>query len=511
MGLFRMTDKRIFIVLAIAVIAGVGRPARSADVIVVCPVDFQVAVQPWLEHRRGEGLQVRVIESARDAQSLRASICDASGDDTRYVVLIGDAPVIGTPCDARCQTPILYAPTKVTSAWGSTPTLSSDLLFGDFDRDDVPDAVVGRLPVDEPAQLEALIARIIAREKCDDFGPWRSQIQFVGGVGGFGAMADGAIESVARTVITNVLPPETKTSIAYASPGHSFFPTDRSFTDAVINRYQQGARFWVYAGHGQVTELDRVPRNQDGTPVLDQRSVKRLSRSADGSSIAIILACYTGALDAPEDSIAEEMVLNAGGPIAVFAGSRVTMPYGNTTAAIGLIDGVFSQKLARLGDAWRYALDAMHCESPPDTSSARVMIDALATIVSPAGTNLVEERREHMLLYNLIGDPTLRLNHPQSLVLQVPTGHAPGEPVEVQVESPIDGELKVSFDRPLGAVVEGDPNETTIASFTTRVEAGQMVSRQVTIPAGVTGPIMIRAFVKGASAWATSAARTIVR
>ncbi len=279
----------------------------------------------------------------------------------------------------------------------------------------VPEAVVGRLPVDTPEQLETLIARIKAQEASVDFGSWRSEVQLVGGVGGFGAMADHAIESVTRTIVTSVLPAETRTCVCYASPGHLFFPTSATFTEAVLDRYQRGARFWVYAGHGQITQLDRVPGTVDGIPVLDQRSVKRLSRPPGGAPIAVMLACYTGALDAAEDSIAEEMLLCDGGPIAVVAGSRVTMPYGNTTAAVGLIDGVFKQRLPRLGDAWLSALTQMHQEVSGDTSATRIMIDALATVVSPPGTNLVDERREHMMLYNLLGDPTLRLQHPEEL------------------------------------------------------------------------------------------------
>ena len=85
------------------------------------------------------------------------------------------------------------------------------------------------------------------------------------------------------------------------------------------------------------------------------------------------------------------------------------MPYGNTTAAVGLIDGVFKQRLPRLGDAWLSALTQMHQEVSGDTSATRIMIDALATVVSPPGTNLVDERREHMMLYNLLGDPTLQV------------------------------------------------------------------------------------------------------
>ncbi len=480
-------------------------------VVVVCPQSYSSSMQRWIDHRRGEGLAVRVIPSEANGETLRASIRDASDGNTRYVLLVGDAPVIGTPCNELTQTPILYSPTRVTAAWGSTPTLSSDLLFGDFDRDGRPDAVVGRLPVDDSSQLDKLITRIMAREASEDFGPWRSQVQLVGGVGGFGAMADNAIESVTRTIVTGVLPPETRTSVAYASPGHAFFPARQSFTDAVLDRYQRGARFWVYAGHGQVTHLDRVPGTRTGIPVLDQRSVQRLSRPASGAPIAVMLSCYTGALDAAEDSIAEEMILADGGPIAVFAGSRVTMPYGNTTAAVGLIDGVFAQKLPRLGDAWFSALTTMHQEVSTDTSTTRMMIDALATIVSPAGTNLVDERREHMLLYNLIGDPTLRLHHPHPLGLQIPAGHQLGEIIQVKIVSPIDGELKLCFDRPLGGVTEGDPNETTIASIESRVQAGQQVSPQVLLPANVTGPIVVRALVSGSKAWASAAARTIVR
>jgi hypothetical protein len=224
-----------------------------------------------------------------------------------------------------------------------------------------------------------------------------------------------------------------------------------------------------------------------------------------------MLSCYTGALDAAEDSIAEEMILCEGGPIAVLAGSRVTMPYGNTTAAVGLIDGVFKQKLPRLGDAWLNALTEMHREVSSDTSPARMMIDALATIVSPAGTNLVDERREHMLLYNLIGDPTLRLNHPYPLALQVPAGHQSGEVIQLEIESPIDGELTVSLDRPLGAVTEGDPNSTTVAAIGSRIIAGSSMSHKIALPAGITGPIVVRALVAGKTAWATAAARTIIR
>lgn len=496
-----------------AMAIGLGGASHAVDVVVVCPSQFRPTLQPWVEHRRGDGLEVAIIDSQRDAKSLRRTIREAADEQTGYILLVGDAPVIGAPCNTTTQVPILYDAATVTAAWGSTPTLATDMLFGDFDRDDIPDAVVGRLPVDRASQLENLIARIIAHEKSNDFGAWRGQVQLTGGVGGFGLMADTAIESVTRSVVNNVLPAETRTSVAYASPGHAFFPTGNSFTDAVLHRYQQGSRFWVYAGHGRVTALDRVPRTPDGIPVLDQRSVKRMSRPNGGSPIALMLACYTGALDASEDSLAEEMLLCDGGPIAVFAGSRVTMPYGNATAAIGLIHGVFEQKLPRLGDAWLSTLKSMHSETTSDKSTSRVMIDALAGIVSPPGSSLVDERREHMRLYNLLGDPTLRLHHPKTFGLKLAPGHDEGQPIEFDLRSPISGELTLSFDRPLGvaAAAAGDPNQTTVASTIMQVIANRPAAQKVLLPKGVIGPIVVRAIVSGNKTWATAAARTIVR
>ena len=187
------------------------------------------------------------------------------------------------------------------------------------------------------------------------------------------------------------------------------------------------------------------------------------------------------------------------------------MPYGNTTAAVGMINAVYAQKLPRLGQAWYSALAEMYREQPVDQSSTRVMIDAMATIFSPKGTSLVNERREHMLLYNLIGDPTLRLHHPQSMEVTVAKGFQAGETIEITATSPLAGRLTVSLDRPLGAVIEGDPNDLSIAAMQTQVLPERSQKLKFKIPKDISGPIMVRALVAGESTWAAGAARTIVR
>lgn len=500
---------RKLFVFQLAVCLTMAVTAQSADVVVVCPNQFRASLDPWIAHRESEGLSLDVIESRNTSAELQTSIQATASKETRYVVLVGDAPTIGAPCNALRQVPICYSPSKVTKAWGSTPTHSTDLFYGDFDGDQQPEAVVGRLPVDRAEQLDQLVSRIITRDQNRDYGPWLGRVQLIGGVGGFGFMADRAIESVTRTVVTGTLPTATRTSVLYASPGHLFYPPN-PFTESVLANYQLGSRFWVYAGHGQVTQLDRVPQTAEGIPVLDSQSVTRLNRAAYQSPIAVMLACFTGAVDAPEDSIAEEMLLTKGGPVAVLAGSRVTMPYGNTTAAVGLIDAIYEQKLPRLGDAWHSALAEMHREKPLTKTTTRDMVDALAAIISPTGTQLTDERREHMTLYNLLGDPTLVLHHPLPATISIEPGFAAEEVVQFQVSSPIAGVAKIELDRPLGTFTTGDPNQTNIASMEMAVQAGKPIQPKVALPTDVHGAVVIRVFIKGDDSWATGAARTII-
>ena len=46
----------------------------------------------------------------------------------------------------------------------------------------------------------------------------------------------------------------------------------------------------------------------------------------------------------------------------------------------------------------------------PLKNTNRLMLDGVASIISPSREMLEEERREHLHLFNLLGDPMLRLD-----------------------------------------------------------------------------------------------------
>lgn len=504
-------------------------PLQATDVVLVCPDAFRDAIRSWVDYRTQDGLTVSIVPSDRSAGVVQRSVRQASDASTKYVVLVGDAPTYQSPCDPSVQVPTHYVDTTVTRNWGSTADVSTDLPYGQFSEQGPPQAAVGRLPVNSREQLVSLIQRIKAYEQSDDFGDWRRRIELTAGVGGFGLLADTAIESVSRAIITGVLPTDTKTSIAYASPGHRFYPAGNTFRDAVIDRYNQGARFWVYAGHGWIDQLDRVPATPQGIPVLDARSIGRLNRPASVAPIALVLACYTGAFDASQACLAEDMLLHERGPIAVIAGSRVTMPYGNITAAIGLIDGIFQQRLPRLGDAWINMLAAMDSvDDTHDRSTMRKLIDGLAMIISPSGTKLSDERHEHMSLYNLLGDPTLRLRPPAKIQLTAKSGHLDGQPLELVVNSPVSGRLRIDLDLPLGTtlpkalaqsneqrddslvIVQRDPHHWTLHSRELVVQGNAPTVVRFALPETFRGQVICRAIVSGEGSWGTGSTTVFV-
>ncbi|MDV6029644.1 MAG: peptidase C25 [Phycisphaera sp. RhM] len=498
------------------------RPAETA--LVVCPSDFREPLEEWIDYRRTQGIHVRVIDSESTASGLLSAIRQNAIGSDRFLLLVGDAPVIGSAADTRKQVPMHYVATTVSAKFGSTPTMATDYPYSDIDSDGRADVSVGRLPVDSADQLSDMIRRIKAYESSRNFSLWRERVQLVGGVGGFGMLADSAIESVTRMMVTASLPVAVRTSVTYGSPGHLFYPRKR-FTESVTERYTQGCRFWVYAGHGMVDRLDSVPSGPTGIPVLDGNSIGNLKCDPANAPIAVLLCCFTGAIDAGVDSFAEQLLLHQCGPIAVIAGNRVTMPYGNASLTLGLIDSIYGQGAEglppadRLGSAWLAAIRRMESEDEStEKGPLRTMVDAVATLVSPAGTKLADERSEHAALYGLLGDPLLKLHPPAAVEVETATGFDFGAPIEVTVTSPIDGECVVMLDHPLGETrktrpgqPKPDPNEITLARVAEPISAGQPKTFSIRLEEQRAGLIAIRVHVAGRETWAAGGGKTIVR
>jgi len=200
-------------------------------------------------------------------------------------------------------------------------------------------------------------------------------------------------------------------SLTFASWRSPFCPDPRQFHATTVNLLNRGSLFFVYTGHGQRTYLDRVNVPGAQFPILEHADAPRLKCRA-GHPIAIFLACYTGAYDFERDCLAEELLRSPGGPVAVFAGSRVTMPYAMGVMTNGLMDEYFRKGRRTMGELVKYSkrqLVEYDKKAHRVTREHRQLADTLARLVSPKPKLLKQERLEHLWLYNLLGDPLLRV------------------------------------------------------------------------------------------------------
>ena len=426
--------------LTISVILATG--AGFAEVLVVCPERFTDAVQRWVRYRTAQGYEITQISSEISADKLNREIkqrCQAHVPEA--ILLVGDVPST-EPADASQSVPTHYRKAEIIAPYGGDQNIATDNPYGDLDGDDVPEIPVGRFPVDRPEDLERMIARSIEYESNENFSNWRRQINLVAGVGGFGPVIDSVIENSTKTFLVTQIPAAYQTSMTQANWQSPFCPDPRNFRRTVIRRFNEGCLFWIYLGHGHLHTLDRLHVPGGAYPIFEHQDASRLDASR-GSPIALLFCCYAAAYDAPDDCLAEAMLRSEGGPVAVVGGSRTTMPYAMTTFGAALIDGYFQPHPGTLGEILVRAKHEL--ASSASTGGNRLWFDRIAGLLGHSASHRNAERHEHIQLFNLLGDPLLRLPAPESVKVTTSRIVKQGEEIQVRVESPIAGDATLEL------------------------------------------------------------------
>lgn len=498
--------------------------ATAADAIVVRPAQWADEIEAWKAYRSGQGIHIVEIDSRPDPQAIRESIREvASQGDVQFVVLMGDV----NPLSPR-HLPTFYQPSEAMVQFGGDATQATDNPYGDFDDDGIPDAAVGRIPADTSAQIKQVLDRVMAYEQQPDCTLWQRDVHVVAGVGGFGALADSVIEMTTRRFLSDRVPNWSKITMTHASTNSIYCPDPWQFQNACVDMLNQGGKFWVYIGHGHVRTLDYLRVKEEFLPIFNDQNLPEVA--CQHPPIALFLACYTGAFDATKDALAEELLLLEKGPIACIAASRVSGPYGLAMLSDGMLTNLYEEQLPTLGEvvlaAKRNMLTGKHGPQEPKVEIEPVgfgdqvqMINAIASAMSPKDYDLHQERREHVAMVHLLGDPLLRLTHPQNLDLQVAESAEPGETITVQGVSGFEGPLFVELvyrrdqtRRDLKAL-RGSPdsesgqekmqlcyqaaNQRSLASETVVAPAGKF-ALEFKIPSDVPrGRYIIRAFMPG--------------
>lgn len=181
--------------------------AGNPDFIVILPAAWRASMQPWVEHREAQGHRVLLasIEDVFDQfsggrrwphaiRSFLRALFRSQTPAPSFLLLVGDASdVFDSPLRSEADGGAISAPNWVPtqtmfseSYTGQGPELISsdqwfvDNLTGTGERlNFLPDMHVGRIPAGSPAELDRIVAKILAYESYGPDDRWRNRALFV--------------------------------------------------------------------------------------------------------------------------------------------------------------------------------------------------------------------------------------------------------------------------------------------------------------------------------------------
>ncbi len=495
-------------VVALAVaLAGVGparaqAPARGEPEVwvAVAPRALVAALEPLRAHREREGLRALVVVTDEVDRGLG-----------------GARPALARRQAAYREAALAHRPTYLLLVGGpdavpgyAVAETYTDRPWGDLDGDGLPEVSVGRLPARDAGELTRMVARTVAYEttlRAPD--PWRKRCALVAGEGRFGPAIDLLLEQMFQRIVASKIPAGYDVDLTYANPTSPYCYAPEGFSDRVVERAQEGALVLAYVGHGELRSVDDLTvRGPDGRvrryPVLDAGRAADLA--TDAPPVVVALACWTGNFEDPRRSIGEELLRTGRGPVAFYGATRVSHPVHNALLGIALIGQLFGEDgPARLGPAVDRAETTLLRD---DGDPLRAEVRGLA-LPFVGARELEAECPRHVDMYNLLGDPALRLARPTGRVaLEAPARAAPGAPLAVSGHAPGARGVVVTLELARDRLRPAPGPETDVERYArandkvlwtelVRVGPDGRFTATLRVPDDAAGPCFVRAFAAG--------------
>ena len=390
---------------------------HRADYLVVTTAGLRKAVEPLVELRRSQGLIVETVDvqdvfdefnhGIPHPEALRDFLVHAYHNwrppAPRFVLLVGDAswdtsehpdqarypdaaysPGQGTAfahVDSFSYPPDRLAHRNLIPTWSygtHDGHAAGDNWFAAVDGDDDnPDLAIGRFPVTTPAEVAAIVDKIVRYETMAPPGAEQSSVLWI-------SDQETAFQQMSDRLAAHVGERGYTAEKIYAHEGAAG-ATDQAVVRSGIER---GPLLVHFVGHGGRFIWRTGP--PDWTKHRDLFGLDDVDRLAPGDRLPVVLAmtCYSAPFDHPTaDSIGEKFLRTPGrGAVGVIAAS------------------------------WRIA---------PQYPISELLVDELlrGPTVGEALQNAkrASKNREFIELYNLLGDPALRLQQPPRTPPALPT------------------------------------------------------------------------------------------
>lgn len=371
--------------------------SNRADYFIITHREFLGAIQPLAAYRAARNLRVAVIDvqhiydtfnfGRMSPQAIRDFLIYAYNNwqtsGSSYVLLVGDGTF--DPRQYRSDSARTFVPPFLEMVDPDLGETAADNRYVTIVGTDLmPDMHLGRLPAESPADVTAMVNKIIDYESAPADSGWNRNVLFVsddlkGGGGAFynysNAIADGTMILDGQEV--SLLPAQYQKTKLY-------LPYDCASGDncreRIVENINQGALLVSYVGHGAKEYW--AEENLLNLAALEQMN-------NDAYPVMLPMTCLEGYYQEAEKgrmSLAEALVRKPrSGAIASWSSSGLGLASGHDYLERGFFIGVFHIGVRELGPATWLGKTFLYANAP-----ANKYDDLLDT-------------------FTLLGDPALRL------------------------------------------------------------------------------------------------------
>ncbi len=354
----------------------------GADYLILAHPAFMPALAPLIALRQSQGLQVVVenVQAAYDADdgratpdAIRAYLAEAYAHWTprpTYVLLVGDG--VYDVKNYLGDSPATFIPpylAEVDPLFGET---AADNRYVTVDgADNLPDLLIGRLPVNTLAEAQTVVSKLVGYETDATFNSWSGRALLVAD----DADTAGNFAAQSQTLAAAYFTPPLMAFPYYYTAGAPVEPMHQ----ALLTQWNSGAGLVAFIGHAsdvqwaveRLLHVDDVAALQNGLQL----------------PVVLDLTCFTGSFHQPYPTLDEALVrAPTGGALAAWGATGEGVSTGHSFLAEGFMGYMYARPAAErtLGQA-----------------TLEGKLELLAS--GSAFIDLVDT-------YTLLGDPATRLN-----------------------------------------------------------------------------------------------------
>ena len=484
--------RRILLLSGLILLLDQARAAEGPLWILLSAPDLSPAMEKLAAQRKEERFRVLVLDSAlaadggKAAAAIKSAAAGAAGPV--YVVLAGTAD---QSAPAGIRMPTLHG------TQGRMKALFSDHGYSLAGGGEMPRAAVGRLPARSAEEARQMVEKILGFEKSSGAEEWRQRITaLIGHPGGSSPLektfAAGYVNTAVGSRIAS-LHPRWTARVTTDVPGSPWLLEKPKLETEFLRQAGEGSLLFLYMGHSGPDAL-----YSDGVSLLGTKSWQQAKFPHAG--VFFSCGCYSLA---PQSARSEghgyTAMRNPAGPAAFIGAVDISYSTAGQLAFDGLLTLLQKEEPpALLADWWLAAMQGL--ASGKIDAASFAMLDMADG--SGGAVPLEAQRREHLEMWQLLGDPAMRLPLiPATVKLTGPAKIAPGATLTISGElpAPLTGpDMTFTLERPPGIVVPGSDylkaNDPVIVRRKEAVKNLMIYSVELTVPADYrAGSIVVRA------------------